>query len=265
MKECLRRFLVREDTEYDTFVDQHQARTPLAKSFYLFMHLLPGLLAYMLINVPPVHALGLKLTGWPDTIYQGSCIVGVFVWHIAVPLLVLRYVDELSVRESLAFLSLTKFDTKGFFLVMPLVFVVYTALSLPYMNHAFPVLTDWIAKIPGLNPPEYSIFRDPSAVYSLFPAWFVALGLIGNFLCEEIYFHGYLMKKIGFLGRWAWVVNSILFALYHIWQAPTTWALFALVFFFGLLMQWRKNLYPLIAFHFLVNIVWGAIIGAVLK
>jgi hypothetical protein len=37
------------------------------------------------------------------------------------------------------------------------------------------------------------------------------------------------------------------------------------VFFFGLLMQWWKNLYPLIAFHFLVNIVWGAIIGAVLK
>jgi membrane protease YdiL (CAAX protease family) len=73
------------------------------------------------------------------------------------------------------------------------------------------------------------------------------------------------MKKIGFLGRWAWVVNSALFALYHVWQAPTTWALFALVFFFGLLMQWRKNLYPLIAFHFLVNIVWGAIIGAVLK
>jgi hypothetical protein len=28
----------------------------------------------------------------------------------------------------------------------------------------------------------------------------VGLGLIGNFLCEELYFHGYLMKKIGFLG-----------------------------------------------------------------
>jgi membrane protease YdiL (CAAX protease family) len=50
------------------------------------------------------------------------------------------------------------------------------------------------------------------------------------------------------------VVNSALFALYHVRQV-----------FFGLLMQWRKNLYPLIAFHFLVNIVWGAIIGAVLK
>jgi membrane protease YdiL (CAAX protease family) len=93
----------------------------------------------------------------------------------------------------------------------------------------------------------------------------VGLGLIGNFLCEELYFQGYLMKKIGFLGAWAWAVNSALLARYHVWQAPTTLALFGLVFFFGLLMQWRKNLYPLVAFHFLVNIVWGAIIGAVLK
>jgi hypothetical protein len=68
---------------------------------------------------------------------------------------------------------------------MSLVFVIYTALSLPYMNHAFPALTDWIAKIPGLNPPEYSIFRDPSAVYGLLPAWFVALGLIGNFFVRK--------------------------------------------------------------------------------
>ena len=78
--------------------------------------------------------------------------------------------------------------------------MVFTAVSLPYMKYIFPPLTDWVASIPGLNPPEYSIFRNPSGVYSLLPAWFVGLGLIGNFLCEELYFHGYLMKKIGFLG-----------------------------------------------------------------
>jgi len=143
VKERMRRFLVREDAEYDAFVDQYQARTPIAKSFYLFMHLLPGLLAYMLINVQPVHAAALQLTGWPDTLYQGSCILGVFAWHVIVPFLVLRYVDGLSARESLAFLSLNKLDAKGFFLVMPLAFVVYTALSLPYMNYAFPALTDY--------------------------------------------------------------------------------------------------------------------------
>jgi membrane protease YdiL (CAAX protease family) len=262
----LRRFLVREDAEYGELVSQYQATTPAGKIFYLFMHVLPGLLAYVLINIPLVHAAALHSTGLSDTMFQGVCLVGVvFVWHAVVPLLVLRWVDKLSFQESLRFLGLRKFDARGFFFVMPAVFVAFTVISLPYMKYVFPALSDWIAAIPGLNPPEYSIFRDPSGVYSLLPAWFVGLGLVGNFLCEELYFHGYLMKKIGFLGRWTWVVNSVLFGLYHVWQAPTTWALIGLVFFFGLLMQWRKNLYPLIAFHFLVNIVWGAIIGAVLK
>ena len=230
------------------------------------MHLLPGLLAYVLINIPSVHAVALRFTGMSDPMFQGTCLIGVvFVWHAVVPLLVLHFADKLSFKQSLAFLSLRKFDVKGFFLVLPVFFVAFTLVSLPYMKYVFPALTDWVAAIPGLNPPDYSIFRDPSGVYSLLPAWLVGLGLVGNFLCEELYFHGYLMKKIGFLGPLAWVVNSALFALYHVWQAPTTWALFGLVFFFGLLMQWRKNLYPLIAFHFLVNIVWGAIIGAVLK
>jgi hypothetical protein len=266
VSERLRRFFVREDAEYDALVVKYQARTVAGKIFYLFMHLLPGLLAYTLINIPRVHAVALRVTGMRDVIFQGFCLIGVvFVWHAVVPLAVLRWADKMSFKESLAFLGLRKFDTKGFFLVMPVVFVAFTVISLPYMQYVFPALTDWVAAIPGLNPPEYSIFRDPSGVYSLLPVWFVGLGLVGNFLCEELYFHGYLMKKIGFLGRWAWVVNSVLFALYHVWQAPTTWALIGLVFFFGILMQWRKNLYPLIAFHFLVNIVWGAIIGAVVK
>jgi membrane protease YdiL (CAAX protease family) len=156
-----------------------------------------------------VHAAALRLTGLSDPIFQGTCLIGfVFVWHAVVPLAVLRWADKLSFQESLAFLSLRKFDIKGFFLVLPVVFVVFTAISLPYMKYVFPVLTDWIAALPGLNPPEYSIFRDPSGVYSLLPAWFVGLGLVGNFLCEELYFHGYLMKKLGFLGSWAWVINS---------------------------------------------------------
>src|ERR1700727_385694 len=235
LKKRLRCFLVREDAPYDAFVEKYQARTIGGKLFYLFMHLMPGLLPFGLINVPLVHAGGLRVTGWSDSIYQGTCLIGVvFAWHAIVPLLVLRWADGLSLRESLAFLSLRKFDAKGFLVVMPVVFVVYTLVSLPYMQYLFPALTDWVARIPGLDPPAYSIFRDPSGVYALLPAWFLELGL---------------------LGRWAWVANSALFALYHVWQAPTTWALFGLVFFFGLLMQWRKNLYPLIVFHFLVNLV----------
>jgi hypothetical protein len=50
MKELLYRFFVRHDAEYDTLVQRYQAKTLPGKFFYLFMHLLPGLLAYVLIR-----------------------------------------------------------------------------------------------------------------------------------------------------------------------------------------------------------------------
>ena len=110
MKERLRRFFVRNDVEYEALVQRYQARTLAGKFFYLFMHLLPGLLAYVLINIPSVHAAALRLTGLPDPIFQGTCLVGVvFVWHAVVPLMVLRWADGLSFQESLSFLGLRKF------------------------------------------------------------------------------------------------------------------------------------------------------------
>jgi hypothetical protein len=162
MKEHLHRFFVRNDAEYETWVQQYQAKTPAGKFFYLFMHLLPGLLAYVLIHIPSVHAAALRLTGLSDPIFQGTCLVGVvFVWHAVVPLIVLRWADGLSFQESVSFLGLRKFDSKGLFLVMPVVFVAFTLISLPYMKYVFPALTNWISAIPLLNPPEYSIFPRP--------------------------------------------------------------------------------------------------------
>ncbi len=57
MEERLRRFLVRDDAEYDRLVKQYQAQTIAGKFFYLFMHLLPGLLAYSTHCVDPVRKL----------------------------------------------------------------------------------------------------------------------------------------------------------------------------------------------------------------
>jgi len=68
----------------------------------------------------------------PTPCSRETCLIGVvFVWHAVVPLAVLRLADKLSFQESLAFLSLRKFDTRGFILVLPI--VVFTAVSLPYM------------------------------------------------------------------------------------------------------------------------------------
>lgn len=59
---------------------------------------------------------------------------------------------------------------------------------------------------------------------------------IGNFVGEEVYYRGSLMKKTSFLRRANWFVNLLLFAHYHLWQIPFTWPSIGLVFAFGLLM-----------------------------
>jgi len=108
--------------------------------------------------------------------------------------------------------------------------------------------------------PAGSIFQDTPEAMLGFPAMALAVLAIGNFVGEELYFRGYLMKKSAFLGRANWVVNSVLFALYHLWQVQQTWPMVGLVLSFGLLMALRKDLYVLIAFHFLMSmwLVYGS-------
>lgn len=47
------------------------------------------------------------------------------------------------------------------------------------------------------------------------------LMLFGNWigpLVEELYFRGYLLPRMEYLGRWGVVLNGVLFALYHFWS-----------------------------------------------
>jgi hypothetical protein len=260
----IKSFLIRSDPQQVEFTAAHKAKTASSQLLYLALHLLPGFLAYLLINVPAIHAFMVSVTHIPDPLLQGFYIVGVvLVWHLCLPFLLLNRVEKLSFRQILSFLGLDRFDAKGFFLIVPLFFLAYTLVSLPFMRYIYPVMVDHINSVPWLRVPDYSIF-DGARIY-LLPGWMLALLAIGNFVGEEVYFRGYLLKKIGFLGSWAWVVNSILFALYHMWQPAQTWPLVFFALSFGILMQWRKNLYPLILFHVLANIVWGGIIGTVLE
>jgi membrane protease YdiL (CAAX protease family) len=60
-------------------------------------------------------------------------------------------------------------------------------------------------------------------------AWFavfVAMGLFNTALGEELLFRGFLLPRMnGAFGRWDWVANGVLFALYHLhtpWVIPST-------------------------------------------
>jgi uncharacterized protein len=254
----LRHFFVRKDPTYDRYAAVCQAKSSPAKLFYLLMYLLPGILVYVAINLGPVYRAELRLTGVSGRNLQfGWVMLITFGWHMLTPFLFLRFADKLTFRQSLEFLGLNRIDLRGLFLVLPLYCVGFAIVALPYMHFLWNPISAWLETVPAFRIPAYSIFQGvPNGLYSFPPVALLFL-FIGNFLGEELYFRGYLMKKTAFLGKAVWIVNSLLFALYHFWQVPQTWPLLGLVLAFGLLMWLRKDLYLLIAFHLFVNMWLG--------
>jgi hypothetical protein len=254
----LRRFFVREDAVYRHYESIYPAKSARAKIAYLFLYLVPGLVAYVAINVEPIYRAQISVTHLSAKNLQSAWILAMMCgWHMFVPFLVLRFADKLTLRESCAFLGLNRVDWRGLLKVLPVFCALFALVSLPYIKFIWTPLQGWLQSVPLLSMPSYSIFRDVETLYSNSPPIALVFAFIGNYLGEELYFHGYLMKKTAFLGRFNWIVNSILFGLYHLWQVPQTWPFIGMMLAFGLLMNLRKDLYVLIAFHFFAN-MWLA-------
>jgi len=87
--------------------------------------------------------------------------------------------------------------------------------------------------------------------YGLLPLFGITLLL--NILTEELYFRAWLLPKLARYGNVGWVMNGVLFALYHtfqIWLLPTilvTSLLFAFIFYRS------KSIWPILAAHFVGN------------
>jgi uncharacterized protein len=71
---------------------------------------------------------------------------------------------------------------------------------------------------------------------------------------EELYFRGYLLPRMRYAGKWAPLLHSFLFAVYHIWTPwmfiTRTLGMLPLVY-----AVQRRNLYVGIVVHVLVNLV----------
>ncbi len=254
----LKRLFMREDAVYDYYSTSYQAKTPMGKLVYLSLYLLPGILVFIVVNIGPLFRWEMVLTGWSARYVQYAWVLIItFGWHIFVPFVVLRYVDKLPLRESCAFLGLNRVDWRGLLTVLPVFMAGFAIISLPYVKYMAPVIEGWTKTITLFQIPSYSIFQDiPENIYSFPPIALLFLG-IGNFLGEELYFRGYLMKKSAFLGEANWTVNSVLFGLYHVWQVQQTWPMIGLILMFGVLMRLRKDLWVMVGFHFFVN-MWMA-------
>lgn len=80
----------------------------------------------------------------------------------------------------------------------------------------------------GVGPGEYLTGHARAAVLVTLVAAVLLSGLVLPAV-EELYFRGFLLPRLAHLGGWAPVLNTVLFALYHLW---TPWQAVSRVVFF---------------------------------
>jgi len=83
-------------------------------------------------------------------------------------------------------------------------------------------------------------------------AFLLINGIVGP-VVEELYFRGYLLPRMAYLGRWAPLVNVTLFSLYHFWSP---WQIVARILGFGptvYAVRWKQNVYLGMVVHCSLN------------
>ncbi len=211
---------VLEDTRPNGLVERLLAdRHSLPLSIAL--HLVPGLLivaAYLLIGEPFVTAIGYpSFAGWAialclillplllGLIWLGRKRNGHFSLHG-----VLYYIDKPLPRGKLAAM-----------VIGLIAWMTVLGLVLAPLNNFCKDFFTWLpyADTGGSGNNTY-LDLDGYSHSTLLTMMVICLPLTGISLplIEELYFRGFLLPRIAQLGVWAPVVNTVLFALYHLWS-----------------------------------------------
>jgi uncharacterized protein len=236
----------------ETHPEQHSV------AWSILLHLLPGaaLTVFIVLAAPAAQAIGLP---------------SVFALFAGIPLVIVPI--ELGILLAHAKRTTGTFSLRSTVVYrerVPIRRLIPTVIGLVIWFSAFlvlatAVLDEWIATrffawIPDAIL-QFSMAGEAgesapiAALLVLVVVAFVFNGVVGP-VTEELYFRGFLLPRIDRLGRWAPVLNTVLFSLYHFW---TPWQ--NLTRIIGLLpmtwLAWRKRSTQLaIATHVTVNLVF---------
>ncbi len=87
----------------------------------------------------------------------------------------------------------------------------------------------------------------------------VLFALLAKLVFEEMYFRGFLLPRMSYLGVLAPAANALLFAVAHYWQ-PYNWPLiFLLVLVNAYVVWWRRNIYIATLLHGSANTIGAAL------
>lgn len=244
-------------------MDEVKQHTPIKS---ILLHLLPGVVILVLILVfsQPAfsRALGVDERLSPVVGYLLALLFGLLPVQSGMLLWagrqetgrftirkIIHYTDNSPVKEYLTFVPLLML----YFLVL---FVVLAPMIQPYVIRS---LFSWW-------PEKYNfqlLLQDPSTVagYGGVKALllvYILLSCISGPFVEEYYFRGYLLPRMeGYAGKWAPLLNTVLFSLYHFfspWENPVRIvASYPLIY-----LVWKKrNIRFSMLVHILINTIGG--------
>ena len=88
------------------------------------------------------------------------------------------------------------------------------AIEPAVIDSLFGWLPDWFVR--PIDPDRVGDYSREAWLVTL-AAYLVLNGFVGP-IVEELYFRGYLLPRMEWMGRWAPLVNVSLFSLYHFWS-----------------------------------------------
>lgn len=241
-----------------------QADAHLSWPAILGLHLVPGALATALfvIIVEPV-----RQAGYPPLL---AFLVAVAVVIVPVELAVIvragrrgadsgRVLPAVRYRRPLA--------RRDWLLVVPIALIA-SVIGFGLLSFAEPGIRDALF---GWLPSWFRELVDTDAIGRFSPdAWrltlavYLILNVVIGPIIEELYFRGFLLPRMSHLGRWAPLVNTVLFSLYHFW---TPWGFLSRVAGVAPLayaVWWKQNVFVGMTVHVALNAIGTASLVALI-
>lgn len=221
----------------------------------VLLHLLPGVLAtivYVLLVDPVVAA------GFPP--------LAAFLMAIALVIvpfelgLLLWLGSRRNGRPSLDGVVLYRepLSPRGWAWLYPVLFVaallgfgILMATEPAIQSAFFSWLPGWFLTLIDFN----AIADYSAATWMITLAAYFALNAFIGPIVEELYFRGYLLPRIDRYGRWAPLINTVLFSLYHLWSP---WQILSRIVGVGpyvYAVWWKRNIYLGTSVHITLNVI----------
>jgi hypothetical protein len=137
-------------------------------------------------------------------------------------------------------------------------FGVSMAFEPAVIDSLFGWLPDWFVRPVDID--RLTDFSRDAWLVTL-AAYLVLNGFIGP-IVEELYFRGYLLPRMEWMGRWAPLVNVSLFSLYHFWSP---WQVLGRILGLGptvYAVRWKENVYLGMVVHCTGNILGIILVGS---